>query len=237
MDPLGLPENVHIFSDKVEVKTYENSEAVVHLYGFSYPTRHVEDNQLVKYIKKEGADFHIGILHGHSEGNSDHGRYASFTTKELMEKNFDYWALGHIHKRQIIQNSPFIVYPGNIQGRNRKELGEKGCYLVQMTAQETQIDFIETADIIWEHVRVDCKNINSFQDLYFHLQKIIEEKRLNGKGVLLIMTLLNIQLIEKEWISLKNGELLQVLQEDEKGQNSFVWPIAIDIQDSFGLET
>ena len=102
-----------------------------------------------------------------------------------------------------------------------------------MTAQETQLDFIETADIIWEHVRVDCKNINSFQDIYFHLQKIIEEKRLNGKGVLLIMTLLNIHLIEKEWISLKNGELLQVLQEDEKGQNSFVWPIAIDIGDQF----
>jgi DNA repair protein SbcD/Mre11 len=230
---LGLPENVHIFSDKVEVKTYANSEVVVHLYGFSYPTRHVEDNQLVKYIKKEGADFHIGLLHGHFEGNSEHGRYASFTTKELMEKKFDYWALGHIHKRQIIQNSPFIVYPGNIQGRNRKELGEKGCYLVRMTAQETQLDFIETADIIWEHVSVDCKNINSFQDLYFHLQKVIEEKRLNGKGVLLIMTLFNIQLIEKEWISLKNGELLQVLQEDEKGQNSFVWPIAIDIQDHF----
>ena len=102
-----------------------------------------------------------------------------------------------------------------------------------MTEQETQLDFIETADIIWEHVRVDCKNINSFQDIYFHLQKIIEEKRLNGKGVLLIMTLLNIHLIEKEWISLKNGELLQVLQEDEKGQNSFVWPIAIDIGDQF----
>ena len=46
----------------------QNSEAVTHLYGFSYPTRHVEENQLVKYIKKEGADFHIGILHGHFEG-------------------------------------------------------------------------------------------------------------------------------------------------------------------------
>ena len=103
------------------------TEAVAHLYGFSYPTRHVEDNQLVEYIKKEGADFHIGILHGHFEGNSDHGRYASFTTKELMEKKFDYWALGHIHKRQIIQKFPIYCLPGKYsRSKSKRSLAKKG---------------------------------------------------------------------------------------------------------------
>ena len=39
-------------------------------------TRHLKINQLDQYNKIEGADFHIGILHGHSEGESEHGKYA-----------------------------------------------------------------------------------------------------------------------------------------------------------------
>ena len=87
-----------------------------------------------------------------------------------------------------------------------------------MTAQETQLDFIETADIIWEHVRVDCKNINSFQELYFHLQKVIEEKRLNGKGVLLIMTLLNIHLSRKNGSVLKMANYCKYYRKKKKGR-------------------
>ncbi len=48
-----------------------------------------------------------------------------FACKKLAKKGFDYWALGHIHKRQLLAESPSIYYPGNIQGRNRKESGEK----------------------------------------------------------------------------------------------------------------
>ena len=33
------------------------------------------------------------------------------------EKDFDYWALGHIHKRTILSENPPIIYPGNIQGQ------------------------------------------------------------------------------------------------------------------------
>ena len=50
-----------------------------------------------------------------------------FTVKDLYEKQFDYWALGHIHKRTILSEDPPIIYPGNIQGRNKKEIGVKGC--------------------------------------------------------------------------------------------------------------
>lgn len=234
---LDLPKNVHIFPEQVEVKTYTTkSNAVVHLYGFSYRTRHLEDNQLSQYKKKEGADFHIGILHGHYEGDSDHSRYASFTIKDLLQKKFDYWALGHIHKRQVLHRSPFISYPGNIQGRNRKEVGEKGCFLVKMTGEETSIEFIRTADIIWDGVEINGTGIKSFQELYRTIQKTIEEKRSLGKGVLLSIFLWNITLNDKEWSHVKNGELLQALQDQEKNEDSFVWPISIEAKQSVEWE-
>ncbi len=234
---LDFPKNVHVFPERVEVKFHTTkTNAVAHLYGFSYPTRHLEDNYLSQYRKKEGADFHIGILHGHYEGDSDHSRYASFTTKELLQKKFDYWALGHIHKRQIIHHSPIISYPGNIQGRNSKEVGEKGCYLVKMTKEETNLEFINTADIIWDQVEIDGTGIKTFQELYKILQKTIEDKRALGKGVLLSLSLSNISLNDKEWINVKNGELLQALQDQEKDEDSFVWPIYIEANQSIEWE-
>ncbi len=125
---LEMPENVHIFGEKVEWKTFSNGNVKVQLYGFSYPARHVTESMLTHYVKQDGADFDIGILHGHGEGISEHGVYAPFHVKELVAKKFDYWALGHIHKREFLYEQPYVVYPGNTQGRNKKEKGNKGCY-------------------------------------------------------------------------------------------------------------
>ena len=108
---LDLPENVYIFKDQVEMVpffTKENCE--VHLYGFSYPNRHVADRKVKDYQKIGDADFHIGLLHGFYEGSSSSTtKYAPFTKEELLQKKMDYWALGHIHKRQILhENDPLL---------------------------------------------------------------------------------------------------------------------------------
>ena len=43
---LNMPENVHIFSDKVEMKTFVKSNTVVHLYGFSYGNTSFKDKSI-----------------------------------------------------------------------------------------------------------------------------------------------------------------------------------------------
>jgi DNA repair protein SbcD/Mre11 len=220
---LEMPSNVHIFGEHVEVKTYKNSQVTAHLYGFSYNTRHTTENPTPLYVKKDGVDFHIGILHGHDEGTSEHGLYAPFRVRELVEKGFDYWALGHIHKRKILYKEPYIVYPGNIQGRHKKETGDKGCYLVHLSSIETRMNFISTSDVHWDHIELDVRDIQHFDELYTLCQKNIDSKRLDNKGVLLSMTLKNMSLDMKELNSVMNGELLQILQEEESEMESFVW--------------
>ena len=85
---LEMPENVHIFAEKVEVKRFIKGNINVHLYGFSYPSRHVKESMVSHYVKQEGADFDIGILHGHGEGNSEHGSIRSFfMSKSLLKRN------------------------------------------------------------------------------------------------------------------------------------------------------
>jgi DNA repair exonuclease SbcCD nuclease subunit len=60
----------------------------------------------------------------------EHARYAPCSPGDLLARHYDYWALGHIHRRRVVHEDPPIVYPGNTQGRNIREAGPKGCLLV-----------------------------------------------------------------------------------------------------------
>jgi DNA repair protein SbcD/Mre11 len=220
-----FPENVYFFKDQLEIAAFrKNDGTLVHLYGFSYPKRHVTERWIEKYERRDGADFHIGLLHGHFEGASDHGKYAPFRLSELLDKGYHYWALGHIHKSILLSQEPHVVYPGNPQGRNRKEQGDKGAYIVSLTEAGSEITFFETADVIWEDMIIDGKNASSFNEVYESCLAAIDEKRRKGKGLLLSIRIdqLNSSLTEvKEKID--NGELLELLQDGEKEEESFVW--------------
>ncbi|MBU8768028.1 metallophosphoesterase family protein [Cytobacillus oceanisediminis] len=221
---LPLPENVHIFSHEVEVAKHiaENGTSV-HLYGFSYPKRHVAERMIDQYSRENGADLHIGILHGSFEGSSDHAQYAPFRINDLLEKDFDYWALGHIHKREILITQPHVIYPGNIQGRNRKETGPKGCYLVELDSSGAKTEFLEAAPVIWENAEIDASKSESYQEIYELCLSLIEEKRQNRKGTIINLTLNEVGLSDHELRSITNGELLESLQEEEAEEESFVW--------------
>ncbi|MGE8205119.1 metallophosphoesterase family protein [Heyndrickxia sp. NPDC080065] len=234
---IEMPPNVHVFSSKVEMKKFmTKNDMNVHIYGFSYPERHVTEKKINDYQKINEADFHIGMLHGHCEGGiSVHQPYAPFTITDLLEKGLDYWALGHIHKQQILhkEQNPFIVYPGNIQGRNKKEEGTKGCFAVTLSDQETTLQHIETADIIWEHVILNAKSIKTFSDLYVLCKKEIENQRRNSQGVLLRMQIENVDELEKGVLGkIENGELLEALQDGEDYEETFVWIYQIECETS-----
>src|SRR5699024_10608863 len=119
------------------------TQTLAHIHGFSYVTRDVRGNKAQHYtIKDDTVPFNIAMLHGTLHGNHEHDPYAPFRLEDLQREPFDYWALGHIHKRSVVQKKPPIVYPGNIQGRHRKERGRKGCYYVDMNQFETTLEFI-----------------------------------------------------------------------------------------------
>lgn len=193
---IEMPKNVNIFGEEVEVKEITTPNgATVNLYGFSYPVRHVYERKIDSYVKKTDADFHIGLLHGNLEGSTEHGNYAPFQLKDLLVKGFDYWALGHIHKRAVIGEHPTIVYPGNMQGRHKKETGPKGCYLVTLNEYRSDLEFIETCDVIWERVEIDARTCKTFNDLYRLCLQTMDAFRKEGVGHLLSLTIENLSLI------------------------------------------
>src|SRR5690606_3752043 len=94
-----------------------------------------------------------------------HAVYAPFKKEQLLAKNYHYWALGHIHQRQILHQDPFIVYPGNIQGRHRKEAGPKGFYDVHLEGTETRLEFIRSSAVNFDALNISCEGIMHMNEL------------------------------------------------------------------------
>lgn len=243
---MDWPPNVHIFSDReVEcIPFVREGEVLANLYGYSYPARAVTENIAAKFRKKEDAPFHIGLLHGSVSQVQvpEHEPYCPFSIQQLLEKDFDYWALGHIHKQQILNREhPPIIYPGNIQGRHKKESGEKGVYLVNLFSQgECQYRFVPLCDILWDEIRLSVNELDSVSDLVGNIQQLKELQR-EKKSALWTIVLEGISplfwdLSEQQTIE----ELMQLLNEEEEEKNNFVWIVSIQTEifpDSGFLDT
>src|SRR5690606_17304764 len=85
--------------------------------------------------------------------------------EELVQKGYDYWALGHIHKRQLIHEKPYIIYPGNIQGRHIKETGEKGCTLVTVNGDNITLEHKNLDVLRFYECHIDLTDIETEEDL------------------------------------------------------------------------
>lgn len=220
-EKLTLPSNVHVFSEQVEVMSHKTVTGVsVNIYGFSYNERHIRSSRVDKYKIQGNADFHIALLHGSEVSSSEeHDVYAPFRVQEISKKGFDYWALGHIHKRQLLAESPSIYYPGNIQGRNRKESGEKGASIITLSEASTTIDFIGTSPIIWEEAVITLPENSEINAFYRETTKLLEsyQGRSHSYFLHIIVKMENKQKID-------TNDWLQMLQEEvEITDNTFVW--------------
>lgn len=170
MKNLALPKKVVRFgSSKVEDAVFErNGKPMVRICGISYRTNKENRDLADKYkLEAPSLPFSIALLHGTVGNPGPHASYCSFRIDDIAKKGFDYWALGHIHKKQIIRRyDPAVVYPGNPQGRDFGETGDRGCYLVEMTEDSRpEIQFIPTQEIRFEQVDIDLKGISKINDL------------------------------------------------------------------------
>lgn len=224
---LSWGDHIHFFPKEVTRLTYcRDDEITVHLYGFSYEKR-AETTRMIRFYEKEGdADFHIGVLHGQVEGDRVHATYAPFSVAELLEKEFDYWALGHIHKRTEL--AEHIVYPGNIQGRHRKETGEKGCMLVTLKKHEVRKTFIETSPIIWDEAQLDVTTCATIDELMSACEQLKERLRKEEVGRMLVVTLIGQTPLHKT-LSDRNelAAVIDELNEAERGSD-FVWIASLE---------
>ncbi|MHB8160268.1 MAG: metallophosphoesterase family protein [Thermoleophilia bacterium] len=174
---MPLPDNVTSFSSRKPQSVRIEDLAVV-IHGQSYSSRAVTDNLASQYPQFDSNYFNIGLLHTCLTGREGHESYVPCTLDDLISKGYDYWALGHIHKREEVSNDPLIIFPGNIQGRHIKETGAKGATLV--TVEDGRITGVEERglDVLqWSICNVDLTECETKDAVYEMVRSAIEKQQ------------------------------------------------------------
>ena len=158
---LPLPDNVHVFNSR-KPSTFELRDIEVVLHGQSFKQREVTDNLVLNYPDPVSNAMNIGVLHTGLGGMGGHQRYAPCKLSDLVNKGYDYWALGHVHRRRILNENPHVVFPGNLQGRHIREKGPKGAYLVTVESGDiVNLNFFACDVVRWALLEVSLDDIDS----------------------------------------------------------------------------
>lgn len=178
---LPYPETVHVFpSDKATTLTIDAYRVALH--GRSFPRRLTGDFVATYPARREGW-LNVGLLHTSLDGSRGHEGYAPCTIENLKRFGYDYWALGHVHAAEIVNRDPWIVYPGNLQGRSVRETGAKGA--MRVTVEDGRV-----SDVIplildsarWAHRIVDVSGVDGEADIVARISADLAELHSDSEG-------------------------------------------------------
>ena len=161
---LTLPSNVTVFSSRA-AQTVKLDDLSVAIHGRSFPEREVNEDLVPSYPPPVSGYFNIGLLHTSLTGRAGHDTYAPTDLPTLVAKGYDYWALGHVHAREVLNERPRIVFCGNLQGRHAKETGAKGCELVTVEAGRVEAEFIALDVVRWSQLSVPLDGVDRLESL------------------------------------------------------------------------
>jgi DNA repair exonuclease SbcCD nuclease subunit len=163
----ALPATVKYFSTgEVEAVPVErDGELLCTLYGRSYEHAAEKRDLAAGFRRRDDGGIAIGVLHANVGGREGYLDYAPASMETLRGAGMDYWALGHIHKPEVLSASPAIVYAGSPQGLNPKETGEHGCYLAEVGPSGAQVEFRPLCSIVWARTQVDASKCADPEDV------------------------------------------------------------------------
>lgn len=159
---LEHPEGLHLF-DARKAETIDLPEIGVAVHGRSFGKAAEPESLARHYPAPLAGRFNVGVLHTSLDGREGHARYAPTSVAELATRGYDYWALGHVHAYEEVARDPWIVYPGNLQGRNVRETGAKGAVLVEVgdNLRVSRLERMVLDEARWAAPVIDLSGIES----------------------------------------------------------------------------
>lgn len=174
---LVFPESVKVFGGRAEAVTVEraigNFPIVIH--GLSFTNSQVPESLIGKYKTPVLDAVNIGLMHTSLAGTPGHDVYAPCSLADLQKTGFQYWALGHVHKRMVAKGPCTVVMPGIPQGRDVNESGAKSATLV--TIQDDHTLLVEeriTSLAQFERVDIDVTGMEDWRDLVGRISRSLE---------------------------------------------------------------
>ena len=176
---ISWPDNLFRFSIDPETFPLERDGVQFgEITGVSYKTREERRNLAQLFPDSHSDLFSMAVLHANVGGSQEHGNYAPAALTDLLGKGYDYWALGHIHKRNVLSESPLVIYPGNIQGLHMKpsERGLKGAELVEVSAARIAHSFLPLSQVVFDLVTVDISGFRTLNAVVDGCVEVLRQK-------------------------------------------------------------
>ncbi|MDE2869340.1 MAG: DNA repair exonuclease [Chloroflexota bacterium] len=154
--------NFHLHSSRTpgRIPIYRGDVRVGWVVAAGHQTTHESTNLASTFPPAPGPQPVVALLHADVGGalgapDDEAGNVYAPAALADLDPGYDYWALGHIHKRQRLREDSPAWYPGNLQGRDFGETGAKGALVVDLNPpQQPSVRFHPLASVRWERLTV-----------------------------------------------------------------------------------
>jgi len=182
---LKLPEHCRdLYTGRPESVLDEALGLAIHGQGFA--TREVSEDLAAEYPEAVPGLLNVGLLHTSLNGRPGHAAYAPTSLATLRSKGYDYWALGHVHEREVVSTDPWVVFPGNLQGRHARETGAKGATLVEVVDGRIRSVTHRDFDVVrWARCEIDVSEAGAPSDVLDLVAARLEHALAGADGRLL----------------------------------------------------
>ena len=179
-----LPDTVFVFNDS-DSETFLDPLCSAAIHGQSYEAQHIHESLVDDFPQRKDKALNIGVIHTNFEGTSspDEKGYAPTSLNLVKPLKYDYWALGHIHKRYnpTEDKNNNIEYSGSPHGLDITETGKKGCYMVSVEDNKVaKKKFLPLDRARFFEIQLHIESKDTWSKFIQKVQKLcLEQKHLN----------------------------------------------------------
>lgn len=174
---LEPPPSTHIFSGHGGTHMLDIRGQSIAIHGLSFRAPHAPESLLPRYPAAVAGAFNIGMMHTSLNGSANHDPYAPCSSSDLAAHGYDYWALGHIHRRAHERiGACDIVMPGTPQGRDMGEAGPKTVTLCDWTREGLTIIPRSVAPLRFDLLPIDLQGLETWADILSALSQALTAK-------------------------------------------------------------
>lgn len=159
-----FPPNVHIFSSDLQYIDFPHKN--VRLWGAGFSDKFANTSFFEGFSPEPTELIQLCVVHGEVVSQSSESVYSPITPQALANTNFDYVALGHIHKPSDIKRAgnTYYSYCGCPDGMGFDEIGMRGVYLGTVGKNSCNLEYIKTSSRLYVSESVDISGCTSSFD-------------------------------------------------------------------------
>lgn len=160
--------NVHMILDR-EITCVEFPAYSLAVYGMSYDAKQITEECYRDAVAQRRQPYEILLAHG---GDDSH---IPVKKENLLGLGYDYIAMGHIHKPQVICPDK-IAYAGALEPIDKNDTGAHGYIYGEITTKGCRIKFVPFACRSYIHQKIEVNPSMTEHELKETVAKVIDEK-------------------------------------------------------------